>query len=98
MNIDYIHSNLVEHKKTEALDYFEAALEKAEKINQDHTKTTESLKQAIDCLDFVKSDLFNALSSASPVESIMIQSGLEKCADLTMHLKELFNAMESEIE
>jgi response regulator RpfG family c-di-GMP phosphodiesterase len=98
MNIDYIHTNLVEHKKTEDLDYFEAALEKVEKIHQNHNRTTESLKQAIDSLDFVKSDLLNALSSGSPVESIMIQSGLEKCADLTRHLKEFFNAMEAEIE
>lgn len=98
MNINYILSNLVEHKKTEAVDYFEAALEKAETINQNHNKTTESLKQAIDSLDLVKSDLLNALSSASPVESIVIQTGLEKCADLTKHLKQLFNAMETEVE
>jgi hypothetical protein len=98
MNINYILSNLVEHKKTEAVDYFEAALEKAETINQNHNKTTESLKQAIDSLDLVKSDLLNALSSASPVESIVVQTGLEKCADLTKHLKQLFNAMETEVE
>jgi hypothetical protein len=90
-----IIEKIEEYKNTEAVDYLESALEDLREDEKQKSMVTDHIIAASGLLTSTKNKLLSALNHASPVEAVLIQTGLESLTKTANLVASIQNALEA---
>ncbi len=90
-----IIEKIEEYKDTEAVDYLESALEDLREDEKQKSMVTDHIIAASGLLSSTKNNLLSALNHASPVEAVLIQTGLESLTKTANLVASIQNALEA---